>query len=119
MPLDLGSLELYMGPNNLGAPDNLETTIISFINGARQSLFIAVQELESENITRALINARQRGIIIKLILEGHYLSVRNAVPDPFSPGGTNEENRRLHAALLRADIDIRHTLKIMHHLIQV
>lgn len=106
MPLDLGSLELYMGPNNLGAPDNLETTIISFINGARQSLYIAVQELESESITRALINARQRGIIVRLILEGQYLTVRNAVPNPFIPGGNNEENRRLHAALLRADLDI-------------
>lgn len=106
MPVDIGSLKLYMGPKAVGAPDDLEEAIISFIHGAREDLFIAVQELESRPIAEAILRAKQRGIRVWLILEGKYLTVGKASDDPWSPGGENEANREIHAALLRAKVGV-------------
>jgi phosphatidylserine/phosphatidylglycerophosphate/cardiolipin synthase-like enzyme len=106
MPADLGSLKLYMGPQQLGAPDNLAAIIIDFIDRAQEQLFIAVQELESRSIAEAILRAKQRGVRVRLILEGKYLTVDKAMDDPWSPGGQNEANREIHAALLRAKVDV-------------
>jgi len=106
MSLDLGSLGLYMGPDDLGAPDNLEETIIDFLDDARDKLDIAVQELESRPIAEAVIRARQRDVAVRVILEGRYLTVDEAVDDPWSEMGENEDNREIHAALLRAKVGV-------------
>ena len=106
MPVDLGSLKLYMGPHTLGAPDDLGATIIDFIDSAHERLFIAVQELESRPIAEAILRAKQRGVSVYLILEGHYLTVDKPSDDPWMPGGDNEPNREIHAALLRAKVDV-------------
>lgn len=106
MPIDIGSIKLYMGPSDIGAPDDLEAAITSFIDDARDELYIAAQELESEPIARATLRAKQRDVKVQVILEGHYLTVDQALADPFIAGGENEENRRLHAALLRAKVDV-------------
>jgi phosphatidylserine/phosphatidylglycerophosphate/cardiolipin synthase-like enzyme len=106
MSLNLGRLELYMGPRQLGAPDDLLDVIVSFIDGSRQSLDVAVQELEFRPIADALIRARQRGVFVRVVLEGDYLSVRRAFADPWSEGGTNETNRQIHDALQRAKIEV-------------
>ena len=107
MSLNLGRLELFMGPTQLGAPDDLLDVIVSFIDGSRQSLDVAVQELESRPIADALIRARQRGVSVRVVLEGDYLSVRRALADPWSEGGTNETNRQIHDALQRAKIEVK------------
>lgn len=52
MAVDVGSIELYMGPKRLGAPDDLQDVIVQFIGNARDSLEIAVQELESKPTSR-------------------------------------------------------------------
>lgn len=104
MSLNLGSLELYMGPNDLGSPDNLEETIINFIDDAQEKLDIAVQELESRPIAEAVIRARQRDLNVRVILEGKYLTVDEAVDDPWSAMGENEANREIYSALLRAKV---------------
>lgn len=107
MGIKLGSLEFYAGPTVLGGPDDLDQVIRTFIDGARHSLFIAVQELDSEPIGRAILAAKGRGIRIQLILEGDYLrEVDEPVVDPWQPGGANEVNRTIHAALLRAGLDV-------------
>jgi phosphatidylserine/phosphatidylglycerophosphate/cardiolipin synthase-like enzyme len=106
MSLDLGSLELYVGPDTIGGPDDLEATIINFINRAQEKLNIAVQELESRPIAEAIINARQRGVTVRVILEGKYLNVDHSTADPWALQGQNERNREIHNALLRADIDV-------------
>lgn len=108
MPLDLGSLELYMGPTEVGGPDDLRGAIVDLINGAQDQLCIAVQELEDDAIARAIIAARQRGVRVRVILESDYLLVtRTPAPDPFAPGGSNEGNRRIFNALLRAQVDVK------------
>ena len=47
--------------------------IIDFIRGARSSLDIAVQELDSEPIAQAILDARWRGVSVNLFLEQDYL----------------------------------------------
>ena len=107
MPQKVGKIEIHMGPNQLGAPDDLEAAIVDFIDGADKRLEVAVQELENENITKALIRARQRKCVVKVVLEGSYLSVDRARAKPFESGGSNEKNRILHDAILRANIDVK------------
>lgn len=107
MPKDVGNIELFMGPKALNNRDDLEAAIIAFIGDAKESLDIAVQELESEAIAQAIIDVKKQGIKIRLVLEGHYLTVDNAVVDPWVAGGNNEANRRIHSALLRSKIEVR------------
>jgi hypothetical protein len=38
----------FVGPQELGAADNLEQVIVDFLDEAQESLDIAVQEIESE-----------------------------------------------------------------------
>lgn len=116
MPKIIGNVELHMGPQQVGGPDDLKRAIVDFIDGAKRKLFIAVQELDSADITRAIIRARQRKVLVKLVLEGDYLTVKKAVVDPFTQTGQNEANRQLHDAVLRAKIDVKSDFnsKIFH-----
>ncbi len=107
MPRTVRGISLFMGPDDLGAKDDLESAIIGFIGAARSALDVAVQELESRPIARALIAAKMQGIKVRLVLEGDYLGVDQARAEPFEKGGKNEENRTIHSALLRANIDVR------------
>jgi hypothetical protein len=68
-----GKIEAYVGPLELGAADNLETVIVDFIAGAKNSLDIAVQELDSEPVAQAILDARWRGVDVDLFLEQDYL----------------------------------------------
>jgi phosphatidylserine/phosphatidylglycerophosphate/cardiolipin synthase-like enzyme len=95
-----------MGPGDLGAPDDLEATVVSFVDAAQDSLFVAVQELESRPIAQAILRAKQRGIRVQIILEGNYLTVDRAADDPWLLGGQNEANREIYAALLRAKVGV-------------
>jgi len=110
MGLKVGKVEFYAGPKAVGAPDDLEAIIVKFINGANKRLEIAVQELESEPIAKAIIEARlKRKVLVKLVTEHDYLRRPGAKAgsDPWKPGGKNESNRKINNALLRANIDIK------------
>ncbi|MDT0188270.1 phospholipase D-like domain-containing protein, partial [Microbacterium sp. ARD31] len=122
-----GKIEAYVGPAELGAADDLETVIADFIAGARATLAVAVQELDNPVIAQALLDASWRGVRVELFLEQDYL--RSPLPGspprlPVPrPGETQEEalrrvqwgeddtelaeNRRILAALLRADVQVR------------
>lgn len=106
MSLDLGNIRMYMGPRELGAPDDLETVIINFINGAKKELCIAVQELESKPIAESIIAARVRGVRVRLIIEGDYLTEVKGLADPWVAGGENEANRIIYGAILRAKVQV-------------
>ena len=106
MAVDVGGLEIFMGPSELGAPDNLEEVIVGFIGRARSTLDIAVQELESVPIAEAIMQSRASGVRVRVILERDYLTVTRAAADPWQPGGKNEANRRIHGALLRARVQV-------------
>ncbi|MES9863302.1 MAG: phospholipase D-like domain-containing protein [Candidatus Thiodiazotropha sp. LLP2] len=107
MGIRVGQVAFYAGPQAHGAPDNLERVIIDFIDQAQKRLEIAVQELESEPIAKAIIAARQRKVLVKLVIEQSYLKRTPPKANPWTPGGKNEPNREVHDAILRSNIDIK------------
>ena len=107
MPETVGQIELHMGPTGTGGPDDLRQAIVSFIDGARSKLEIAVQELEDLAIATAIIRARRRKVVVWLVIEADYLRVSRARERPFESGGGNEENRIIHDAILRSNIQVR------------
>ena len=126
-----GKIEAYVGPNGLGGADDLEAGIVDFIAGARSKLDIAVQELDSTPIARAILDASWRGVRVTLFLEQDYLrtplrrdrATKVPIPPVPKPGETPEqalervlwhedetdlrENRRILAALLRSGVEVR------------
>jgi len=122
-----GKIEAFVGPVELGAADSLETVIVDFIAGARKSLDIAVQELDSEPIAQAILDARWRGVDVDLFLEQDYLrsDLKGTPPlAPMAKPGESPgqalfraqwleddtelaENRRILSALLRSDVQVR------------
>ena len=76
--------------------------ILAFIGGARETLDVAVQELESLPIAQGLVVAKERGVRVRVVLEYDYLTVDQAVADPWIPGGENQANRDIYQALLLA-----------------
>ena len=103
----VGNIEFFAGPEEVGAPDNLENVIIKFIDGAKKRLDIAVQELENENIAKAIIAARQRKVVVRIVIEQSYLKQTPIKSDAWSPGGKTEQNRIVHNAILRSNIDVK------------
>ena len=118
MPVRIGNLTLHMGPDDLGAADDLLFAVEEFVDAARETLDVAVQELESEPITRALIRAKQRGVKVRVVLEGDYLISDPPRTNPFraSTRAPKEPNREMQNALLRAGIEVRTDInpKIFH-----
>lgn len=106
MPKTIGNIELYMGPDTVGGKDNLLNPIIDFIDGAQKRLFIAVQELDHKPIAEAIIRAKQRKVLVKIVLEADYLIAKTALQNPFIAGGSHEPNRVLHDAILRSKIKV-------------
>lgn len=81
-----GKIEAYVGPTELKAADNLETVIVEYIAGAKESLDIAVQEIDSMPIAEAILDARWRGAKIEAFVEQDYLKSKlKALPDPPTP----------------------------------
>lgn len=131
-PFASGKVEVFLGPQELGGADDLEAVIVDFIAGAKQSLDIAVQELDSLPIAEAIVDARWRGVQVEVFLEQDYLrTTLKATPDPpkAREGETPEEalrrtqwrsdeeeidretslarNRWILAALLRNGVQVR------------
>jgi hypothetical protein len=102
----VGGVEVYAGPVELGAPDDLDAVIRDFLGDAKYSLAIAVQEVDCRSISDAILAARARGVRVQVILEGDYLMEAHPSADPWTAAGEFEENRVIHAAFLRAGIDV-------------
>lgn len=122
-----GAIECFAGPREKDAPDDLEQVIVGFIDGAEKELQVAVQELDNEQIARALVRAKlERGVDVQVFLEQDYLVEAWSAADlerMREPGETAEAarerivwgeaelplnpNRRLLGALQRAKIDVK------------
>lgn len=88
-----GKIELYVGPTELGAADDLEQVIIDFIQGAKDSLAMAVQEIDSMLIAQAILDAAWRGVDVRLVLEQDYLQ-EDSLPTPRKRAGETDEEAR-------------------------
>ncbi len=116
-----------MGPPALGAADDLEQVIVDFIDGAAQSLDIAVQEIDSEPIAQAILDARFRHVAVRIFLEHSYLQTdltakdvdaladdparaRAAQWEESRPNPGFRTNRDILTAFLRSDIEVHSDL---------
>jgi phosphatidylserine/phosphatidylglycerophosphate/cardiolipin synthase-like enzyme len=120
-----GKIEGFAGPSELGAPDDLEQVIVGFIAEAKDSLDIAVQEVDSEPIAQAIIDARWRGVGVRAFLEQDYLlsskfpsgrrrgdeddatTRRRAQWEELRKPPERKTNRDIFAALLRCNVDVK------------
>lgn len=120
-----GKIQAFVGPRELGAPDNLEEVIVNFIKGAKKTLDIAVQELDSIKIAQALLDAKWDGISIRMFLEQDYLADGELPKLEIRDNETQETavnriqwtedrkedklkyNREILTALLRNNIDVK------------
>jgi len=105
-----GKIEAYVGPPGLGAHDDLEAVIVEFIAGARCRLDIAVQELDSEAIARAILTASWRGVRVTLFVEQDYLRSplrrdSTGVPIPPTPKPGETPAQALERAQWQASVD--------------
>lgn len=117
-----GAIQAFVGPTELGAADNLEPVIVDFLSGAQESLDIAVQEIDSDVIAQAILDARWRGVSVRVFLEHSYLQTdlteaqiaaigsgpeRLVVQwDEARPSPEFRTNRDILTALLRTDIEV-------------
>jgi phosphatidylserine/phosphatidylglycerophosphate/cardiolipin synthase-like enzyme len=121
-----GKIQAFVGPTELGASDNLEQVIINFIEGAQESLDIAVQEIDSEPIAQEILEARWRGLSVRVFLEHSYLQTDLTAQDIADIGAGPERleamwseprpspnfrtNRDILNALLRTDVEVHSDL---------
>jgi phosphatidylserine/phosphatidylglycerophosphate/cardiolipin synthase-like enzyme len=95
-----------MGPKDVGGPDDLEHAVVGFLDAATANLDIAIQEVDSKVIAKAGLDARARGVRMRVVLEADYLRAKRRASDPWKPGGPLEVNREIHNAILRSGIRV-------------
>lgn len=122
-----GKLKCCCGPDDLGAPDDLEATIIEFVAGTTKTLDIAVQELDSLPIAEAVAKKKREGKSVRILLNRSYLQDEDDPPDAALTtvaqlAGDDSErkvNRDVFSALCRCGVEVRIDLnpdnKIFHH----
>lgn len=129
-----GKIQAFAGPEELKAPDNLEKVIVDFIAGANKRLDIAVQELDSQPIAQAILDASWRKVDVRMFMEQDYLADKKPPEARPKEGETKAEakartqwteyrrpkdsktNRDILSALLRSAVDVRadYNPKIFH-----
>jgi len=118
-----GRLQLFMGPQENQAPDNLEKVIVEFVDAAEDSLLVAVQELDNPVIAHALDRAARRkkpgtntNLLVRFVGEGDYLKEEKPIQPPQAPSAL-DPNRNQFVQLLRGAVDckIDFNPKIFHH----
>jgi phosphatidylserine/phosphatidylglycerophosphate/cardiolipin synthase-like enzyme len=125
-----GKLRCYCGLTELGAPDDLEATIVEFIAGTTETLDIAIQEIDSLPIAEAIDAKKRERKSVRVLLNRSYLQddtdARNrpdtALTTVAQLAGDESErkiNRDVFAALCRCGVEVRIDLnpdnKIFHH----
>jgi phosphatidylserine/phosphatidylglycerophosphate/cardiolipin synthase-like enzyme len=57
---------------NEAFPNGVETHLISLIDNAKDSIDVAVFELDLENVTDALVSAHQRGVVVRVVHDNEH-----------------------------------------------
>jgi phosphatidylserine/phosphatidylglycerophosphate/cardiolipin synthase-like enzyme len=123
-------LACYCGPKELGAPDDLEATIVEFIGGTTKTLDIAVQEIDSLPIAEAIAAKKREGKSVRVLLNRSYLQdetdsrhrpdlALTTIAQLSADESERKVNRDVFAALCRCGVEVRIDLnpdnKIFHH----
>ena len=107
MDFENGKIQVFFGPQAYQAKDDLEKEIVDFIKDTKESLDVAVQELENPKIAEAIdaVSRRTRDsrpnrrIPVRVVVESSYLRESKPIPpnDPPKLGefGVNREQMRL------------------------
>ena len=108
-----GKIQLFFGPQENGAADDLEQVIVDFIDEAQFSLEIAVQELDNKPIAGAIDRAaRRKGpgtnsfVSVRFVTEGDYLCEEKPVNPPDKQVSL-DANRALLLLLMRCAVDAK------------
>ncbi|HLC05848.1 MAG TPA: phospholipase D-like domain-containing protein [Anaerolineales bacterium] len=119
-----GRLQAFLGPPGAaGAPDDLETVIVDFIDQSEHTLDVAVQELDNPRIAAAVDRAARRKrpgtnnfVRVRWVTEGDYLKEDKPVAPPDKEVSL-DINRNHFVTLLRGAVDakIDFNPKIFHH----
>ena len=101
------SIQLYFGPANWGAPDNLIDPIVQLISQAKKHIIIVTQQFSHPFLIESIIEAKSRGLNVQVVIERDYIKEQNAVGDIWMMSGANEPGRQALVALLRGAVDVR------------
>ncbi len=93
-------VEPYRGITRRG--DNLEAVILSEINKAKKSVYVAVQELRLPLIAQALINKKKQGVDVRVVLEHDY----NFTVERQTDRSSDNEHDASKLTELRAFVDV-------------
>lgn len=77
-------------------PEGLYTAIADALNGASVAVDMSIYTLEHPQLTQVLVDARARGVAVRILLEGS------------PPGGITDEQRWCVAQLVAAGADVRY-----------
>lgn len=106
MPVHHAGVTLFLGPRDVGGPDDLEAAIVDFIDGAERELRVAVQEIDHPPIAEAILRAKRRGVrLMDVVLEADYLREPRVPAE--GADGVHHPNRLLANAMLREAIDVK------------
>lgn len=133
MSIKHGNIEIFMGPEKIGAPDDLESVIVDFIDGAEKKLDIAVQELENKAIAKArervdfaiftfskssgiddqMILARNAGLTVRGVMDSRQANQTWAATRPLKENGVDlhilkrgSRANKLHHKLMVIDKEV-------------
>jgi hypothetical protein len=121
-----GAIECFLGPYDLGGPDDLEDAIVSSIDGVSRTIDVAVQEIDSVPIAEALIRKRLANVSVRVILNHSYLQEatdKDHRPDPAlrsiaewaADASDYKVNRDIYAAFARCGVEVRIDLNPEHY----
>jgi phosphatidylserine/phosphatidylglycerophosphate/cardiolipin synthase-like enzyme len=124
-----GDIQCFLGPDDLGGPDDLEDAIVGSIDGATKTIDVAVQEIDCVPIAEALIRKRLARVSVRVILNHSYL--QEATDQDHRPDSSLQSiaewatdtsdyklNRDIYAAFARCGVEVRMDLNpeyIFHH----
>ena len=69
------------------APAQLQTLAVAFVNGARETLVIALEDFENDAVAQALVSASQRGVDVRVVgdadlaSQSGFRTVRDQLPE--------------------------------------
>ena len=89
--------------------DNLEAVLLKEISQAKKSIYIAVQELRLPLLAKALIEKKNQGVDVRIVLENNY---NNSILSQRETSSSDNEHDASRIHELRAFVDINRNGKI-------